>query len=508
MLFTLPHLSLTLDGIPLTSDGHPLLNSLTMVRVQQRISLPTLCELTFSNPPHPQKLLQPFQLGSLLRLTIENQSEPLFAGQLTAIEHFYQPNGQQQIHLRAYDHLYPLRKQQAVRAYVQLTATDLAMELIAPLGLQLQVDVSGPVYPLLIQHAQSHLELLTEILERAGIYFFLRDNQLHLFTLAGTGNPIPLHLGQSLLEAHIQLNDTPAVQTIKATGWSPLAMESFTTETNQARTGRKTEATATWATNHQRHLVNQPASDPDQIEALAQAELDHHTANQHTFWGVAQGNTALQPGYAIQLHNLADPLNGQYILTTVIHTIDPQHGYLSELSTALPQPIHPPKPNPQPLVTWGVVTSVADPHNMGRVRVSFPTYNDVESEWLQVVAPAAGVHKGLVALPDVQDNVLVLFTHADPAQAIVLGSIYGPFAPYDTGVEGNSIKRYSFRSLGGHLIRLDDQTQTLRIEASNGSYVEFAPHKTRLFTTANLEISAPNKTIIIEGKAIEFREAL
>jgi phage baseplate assembly protein gpV len=155
----------------------------------------------------------------------------------------------------------------------------------------------------------------------------------------------------------------------------------------------------------------------------------------------------------------------------------------------------------------GVVTRVDDPDKFGRVKAALPSYHNVETEWMQVIHPAAGVNKGLIALPGVDDTVLVLFTHSDPARGVVLGGFYGPFAAYDPGVDGNAVKRYSLRTPQGHLIRLDDEHHIIRVEHSQGSFVEMTPDKVTVHAAGDLELSAPGKKIVVEGAAIDFRKA-
>ena len=43
--------------------------------------------------------------------------------------------------------------------------------------------------------------------------------------------------------------------------------------------------------------------------------------------------------------------------------------------------------------------------------MTFPAYGDVESDWLGSATPGAGSERGIVALPDVGDRVLVVFPH-------------------------------------------------------------------------------------------------
>jgi phage baseplate assembly protein V len=250
--------------------------------------------------------------------------------------------------------------------------------------------------------------------------------------------------------------------------------------------------------------VDEAVQDSRQAEALAQAELDTRMAQEVTLWGVAAGHPGLQPGTPIEVQGVATPLAGRYVLTAVDHTIDSRRGFISELSTSPPLPrVH----TKGPIAALGIVTQVNDPEGLGRVQVAFPTYGNVETDWLSVLAMGAGAKKGLVSLPDVGDQVLVLFPHGDPAQGVVLGGLYGVQDPPDWGIEGGAVRRFSFVTPGGQRVRLDDTNQILRLENSAGSYVELSPEKVRIHAQADLEIEAPGQNVIIRGQAIDFERA-
>jgi uncharacterized protein involved in type VI secretion and phage assembly len=81
--------------------------------------------------------------------------------------------------------------------------------------------------------------------------------------------------------------------------------------------------------------------------------------------------------------------------------------------------------------TWGghlvvgIVTNNNDPDKGGRVRVKFPALgDDVESWWAPVLAPNAGKDRGLLMMPQVDDEVLVGFEQGDVRFPFVLGSLW------------------------------------------------------------------------------------
>jgi phage protein D len=481
--------------------------ALSAVLVQQRLSLPTLCELTFSLPPGPLSAGNRLQPGDALEVRVGDASVPLFVGQCTALEYLYSPGGEQAVRVRAYDRLHALRKRQTVRAHVQVTARDLADQLAGTVGLKLEADSNGPLWQRVYQHDQSDLELLVEMAEKAGLYLAVRENTLHLFPLEGVGPEVSLSLGESLLEARLEVNGDQTARDVQATGWDPGQVTVFQGASGAARVGRRVTAAVQPGQvggDGKRALVDAPVGSTDQAAALAQAALDRAAASEVTLWGVAEGNPRLRPGAPVQVKGVASPFAGRYVLASVTHTIDAQSGFVSEIDTTPP----PPAARKQAaVVTLGIVSAIDDPARIGRVRVTLPTYNDIESDWLSVVAPGAGAGKGLMATPGLDDTVLVLFSHEDPGRGLVVGGLFdGNDAP-DSGVEGSAVHRFSFRTPGGQLVRLDDENETMHLENSDGSYVTLSPQGVHLHAARDLEIRAPGQAILISGDTIDFRRS-
>lgn len=503
-IHTLPTLTVALDNAPLSATD---INALVAVRVAQKLSVPALCELTFQEPPGIPAAIARLTTGTKLQVTVAGQRTPLFTGQVTALEHTYSPSGGRTVRVRGYDLLHRLRKRQPVRAHVQVTLRDLAQELVADIGAVVEAAEPTPLWPRLFQHGQSDLELLAEAAERGGLYLTLREDVLHLASLAGLDEPLPLALGDTLLEARIEVNGDPACRSVTVAGWDMLRVQPRAGSAVQDRVGRDVAAEAPpdrLGSMGERVLVNEFVADDRHADGLAQAELDRRRAHEVTLWGVAEGDPRLRPLAKVDVQGVAEALAGTYVLTSVTHIIDAQVGYVSEIATA------PPVPSPRVVGTTvlpGVVTQVADPDGLGRVKVSLPTVGNLETEWMFVLISGAGKGKGLVALPDVGDQVLVLCASADPSQGVVLGGVYGMDGAPDSGVEDRAVRRFTFLTPGGQRIRLDDAQQQVRIEDASGSFVEFTPAKARLHAAADLEIDAPGKAIVIRGQTVDFERA-
>ncbi|HUE12837.1 MAG TPA: contractile injection system protein, VgrG/Pvc8 family, partial [Planctomycetaceae bacterium] len=412
----LPQLDIDLAGESLDDSA---LSALESLRVHQVLSKPSLCELTFRSSASIAAF-QDVAIGAALTVQAGGQRQTLFSGEITAIEYACDSLCTATVRLRAYDKLHRLRQQQTVRMHVQVTPVELARQLCTGIGATVESEAPGPVLQNVLQHDQSDLRVLDEVARRSGLFMTLRDDVLHLITLAGTGDAIPVAPGGALLDASVSVNADRACQSVSATGWSALRAALHQATAGQGATGQDADAVDMVADCPERMLTDEAADDDAQMEALAQSELDYRRARAVVFTGVAGGNPELRPGARVKLSGVSKQVAGQYVLASVTHSIDRSRGFVSELSS---EPPPPPPRSRTAVASWGTVTRVDDPEAMGRVKVALPTMNSIESDWMFVVCPGGGTGKGLIVMPDVDDQVLVLFVDRDAAQGIVLGGL-------------------------------------------------------------------------------------
>ncbi|MCP5116564.1 MAG: phage late control D family protein, partial [bacterium] len=358
------------DGAELPEE---VLRAVTEIRVQQRLSQPTLCELTFDDPDGALARTGVVQPGSSLHVGVSESEDSIFTGEATAVGFSYGPSQEREIRVRAYDLLHRLRKRGEVRAHVQVTAGDLAKEMASDLGLSVKAETPGPLHQILIQQNRTDLDFLLDVAELSGLHITLQDRTLRLCTLQGVDRPVGLELGDTLIEARVEMNGDPACRSVSASGWNPLSAEHYDGRASRPRVGRKTSAAvepSRLSSPGEVVLSNEAGPDSRFAEAVAQAELDRHVAREVVLRGTAEGDPRLRPAATVSVAGLADVFRGTYVITEAIHRIDAQGGYVTEFST------HPPPSRTRSRgagATKGVVTRVDDPDKLGRVRVSLPT---------------------------------------------------------------------------------------------------------------------------------------
>jgi uncharacterized protein involved in type VI secretion and phage assembly len=157
-------------------------------------------------------------------------------------------------------------------------------------------------------------------------------------------------------------------------------------------------------------------------------------------------------------------------------------------------------------VVTAVVTNNQDPDGLGRLKVKFPWLGDsVESAWARMATPMAGAERGIYFLPEVDDEVLVVFEHGDMRFPYVLGALWnGKDKPPVSGeqAKGNAVRVIKSRS---HVLRLTDEEGKEKIEIEDGKnklVIDTAANTITVIADKDIKLSAPQGQITLSAKTI------
>ncbi len=482
-------------------------SALISVDVRAVLGSPAQCQLTFQADSvfAGARELAP-ATGDALKVEIAGSPQPLFTGDVTVVERSYAADATRLLRLRAYDALHRLRKRQSTRLLDATDLSSLATTLCEGTGLNVRASPEpvGPVY----QCGRSDLAVLAECCARAGRYPVVVGNQLLLLPLSGEddGEPLLLELGANLHSAELEVSQEPAFRSVDVSGWHPdpaAAVRARATENNARAQVRANPVPALVGGGGPLHRRNELFAGRPAAEALAQAELDIRSASEVTAELVADGDPTLRPGRRIRLRGVAGEFEGRYTVCAAAHKLD-RTGYETAVST------RPPGPSPDraaDITTLGLVTDTDDPQQLGRARVSLPAYPDLVTGWSPALVAGAGADKGAVILPAVGDQVLMLLLAADPANAVILGGLYGSQQPPGTQLPGAGGARYTVRTADGQQLTLDGEAHNLTITDGHGSTVEMGPELLRISSATDLLIEARGKAMRIRARTVDFEEA-
>ncbi|WP_284163251.1 phage baseplate assembly protein V [Frigidibacter sp. SD6-1] len=494
-LLQLPRLTLTLDG---TSLDVALAARLSEVTVTQLLGAPAVAELTFADPPGAA--VSGLMPGAVLAVGLA-AAGTLFEGKVTAVVAEETSDGLALYRLTARDALHQLARRQSLIALEAASAADLARRLAGDIGLQARVDEGAPARHLIFQGEQTDLDFLCDIAGEAGLYPTLRDGELRLISLAGNGGePATLTRGRNLLAYRAALSGDAWLPGGRHLGRDAVTLDPRETKLSLARQDRvEMRDPGGDLGMGDRAWLNRLSDSPAAAEAELQGGIDRAAAAVAVIEGLAEGDPALCPGRIVRIEGVPGPFPGDYALTRALHRISADEGYVTEFSTEGPKR---PTPARATSVTIGEVSDVKDPEGLGRCRVTLTDFGAAAAGWMHVVIPGAGARKGLAALPDRGDKVLVLLPDGDPGRGYVVGGLYGT-ERLPKGAEDQPRGLY-LRSQDGQVLELKGKDGALRLANRSGSLLDITPRRTRLAAASDMVIEAPGKTITIRADAIRF----
>lgn len=164
-------------------------------------------------------------------------------------------------------------------------------------------------------------------------------------------------------------------------------------------------------------------------------------------------------------------------------------------------------------VVVGIVSNNQDPDGGARVKVTFPWLSDEEeSQWARVASFMAGPERGAFFLPEVDDEVLVVFEHGDINRPYIIGALWnGKDAAPAANDDGDNNLRV-IKSRSGHLIKLDDTEGAEKIEiidksGKNAVTWDAAANTITVAADQDVAVKAGSGKIALEATTIEIKSS-
>src|SRR5687767_11842598 len=155
-----------------------------------------------------------------------------------------------------------------------------------------------------------------------------------------------------------------------------------------------------------------------------------------------------------------------------------------------------------------LVTDNKDPSKLGRVKIKIPVLSDTDTTWwAPIVMLGAGKNRGWFFIPEVDDEVLVMFEHGDLNRPLVVGALWnGKDKPPDKNPGGNP--RRVIKSRQGSKITFDDDKEQLIIEdGAQKGRITFDAKANKITIEAldgDVSFQSPADDMIIVAQSIEM----
>lgn len=209
---------------------------------------------------------------------------------------------------------------------------------------------------------------------------------------------------------------------------------------------------------------------------------------------------AIMVGHCVKVINM-EAFSGVYMVQSVRHVVE-DGGYSNEfvcipVDMAFPESFD--KRAPVDSVFLGRVTDVEDPESLGRVKIKFDWLGEgMETVWARIAFPHAGQDRGWVALPEIDDEVLVAFDRGAPEHPVIIGSLFNGKAKPPPEVTAKPPEVRMLSTIGGNQILFSDKkgAEQIIITTKDGA-------NTVLLTMDGPGITVESKgDINIKGKTI------
>ncbi len=173
-----------------------------------------------------------------------------------------------------------------------------------------------------------------------------------------------------------------------------------------------------------------------------------------------------------------------------------------------------------------IVTNTKDPDSIGRIKVVYPWNKDEgESYWARLMSLYAGDDRGALFLPEVDDEVLVIFEQGDMESPIIIGSLWSnkskPPATNDDGKnnikmiktrsgheiifdDSDAQEKIEIKSKSGHKITMDDTAggEKIMIEDKNGNSIEMDALSNKITLKSSMQLSLEANIIDIKADSM------
>lgn len=514
-------------------DGANIVESLTSALGEIEISLsydmPNMVVLRFDDDELQVLSGSTFKLGSTIEIQMPKRSDDslttVFKGELTAIEPVYERGYRTIVTIRGYDKSHRMSHGTKIRTFQNQKDSDIATTIAGECGLSATVDATSTVFEYMMQYNQSNMAFLHQLARRNGYKVYVDETgKLNFVKESRAGSTVALKWGDNLIAFAPRMTASQQVTEVSVSGWDPKKKVSILgtaqTPSNKHSIGGESSGVTAYnkfqAAKH--YEVHHYLMDQSHANKVAQAILDELNSSYVEAEGIAMGDASIVPGSKVTISNINSMFAGTYQVSTVVHRLN-RNGYETEFSIEGARPSlmadlvggdtrHDATTNQTVLgITPALVTNNNDEQGLMRVRVKFPWLSDQEeSAWAKIVVPDAGNQRGMLWMPEVNDEVLVAFEHGDIGRPYVIGSVWNntdkpPIAIADTVKNGKVVQRI-IKTRAGHQIILDDNEgeEVIKIiEKSSKNFVTISTKDNKIsITTENstsVNIDGQNKTI-------------
>jgi phage protein D/phage baseplate assembly protein gpV len=410
------------------------------VKVVDSLTLPDVATIKLIDPLGENIDSHPLQLGKEIEIKSgaigDRATSTIFKGQIAAVEPEFSAKGVT-IVVRAYDKAHKLNRVRKTRTFQQVSAGDMIKKIAGENGLSPKVTATNVVHEFFQQSNETDWDFAWRLALMHDYEVVVDDNTLHFRPAnESTTQSVVLKWQDTLISFRPRMTGVQQPQTVNVRAWDPKTKKNVAGTASSPQTTSKPGVQRSKVSNDlgggTTAVTDRVAASNGEANALAKSTLARMADSFYEADGVAFGNPQIKAGTQVKIEGVGQSFGGTFTVSSTTHSYRGGSGYRTSFqitgrsSRTLLELIRPPKERDwSAQLVVGVVTNNNDPEQMGRVRVKYPSLSDTEeSAWARIATPSAGKERGLLMLPQVDEEVIVGFEHGDTRRPIVVGSLF------------------------------------------------------------------------------------
>lgn len=284
------------------------------------------------------------------------------------------------------------------------------------------------------------------------------------------------------------------------------------------------------------HLHHHARMDENELNAFADAVKQKSILSKSRGKVKIEGRAGILPGNMVELSGMGDRFNGKVFVARVHHAFESgrwfthiQFGLPYAWFHEEPQIQNPPSQGLLPAIKGlhiGKVLQLKDntnPDKDFRIKVSIPGFHKTnEGVWARYVSPHAGNGRGIVFLPEIDDEVLIGYIGQDSREPVVFGGFYSEVNTPPLENDDNNFKKgiitknghkiiideekniVSIETKGNNKIILDDESGKVELSDTNRNSISMEANGITLKSAAHLNLEAASGQISLNGMSVDI----
>jgi len=277
-----------------------------------------------------------FKIGDTVSVKLGSGAEPIFKGDITALEPRFQVSGTSSMVIRALDHMHRLGRGRKTRFWEGQTDSDVVAEVGAECGLSVEADPIEEAMPYILQRNESNVGFLKRLAARNNFLLTVEQGVLKFTKASFMGASHAYAMGQNLRNLKMSFNSVDQVQKVVVRGWDPkMKMEVVGTAEleNIERIGAGqlgAELSACFG-DSVAYVTDIPVRSQSVANQIAKSELERIARQFCRGTVTVQGDDAVRAGNMIEFSGLSTGLNDKFYIVSTRHVISSKSGYSTDV---------------------------------------------------------------------------------------------------------------------------------------------------------------------------------